>query len=102
MAMKTTLELPDELMRKLRVRAAESDRRLKDVVTEVIERGLEASNEKQDMDPLQAWLSKLEVCADGTVVNPDGLDAPDFERALEAGREAHRQRPPRDPFADWG
>ena len=98
--MKTTLELPDDLMRKLRVRAAESDRRLKDVVSELIERGLEASNDRQDTDPLQAWLSKLEVRADGTMVNPDGIDAPDFERALEAVREENRQRPPRDPFAD--
>ncbi|MDZ7783273.1 MAG: hypothetical protein U5K56_10230 [Halioglobus sp.] len=61
--MKTTLELPDDLMRKLRIRAAESDRRLKDVVTELLERGLEASNDKQDTDPLRAWLSKLELRA---------------------------------------
>lgn len=100
MAVKTTLELPDDLMRKLRIRAAESDRRLKDVVTELLERGLEASNETQRPDPLQAWLSKLEVDAAGNVVNPDGINAPDFERALEAVREENRRRPPRDPFAD--
>jgi len=100
MAVKTTLELPDDLMRKLRVRAAESDRRLKDVVTELIERGIEASNEKEGADPLQAWLNKLEVDADGNAFNPDGIDTPDFEQALEELRENNRRRPPRDPFAD--
>lgn len=98
--MKTTLELPDDLMRKLRIRAAENDRRLKDVVTELLERGLEASNETQRTDPLQAWLSKLQVDANGCLVNPDGIDAGDFDRAFEAIREANRNRSPRDPFAD--
>ncbi|MDE2149006.1 MAG: hypothetical protein KGJ55_04040 [Gammaproteobacteria bacterium] len=41
--MKTTLELPDELMRALKMRAASSDRRLKDVVTEAIAAGLAAA-----------------------------------------------------------
>lgn len=39
--MKTTLELPDELMRAVKVRAAATDRKLKDVVAEAIARGLE-------------------------------------------------------------
>ncbi|MGH8125868.1 MAG: hypothetical protein ACREPK_08475 [Rhodanobacteraceae bacterium] len=39
--MKTTLELPDELMRAVKVRAATTDRKLKDVVAEAIARGLE-------------------------------------------------------------
>jgi len=98
--MKTTLELPDELMRQLRVRAAQSDRRLKDVVTELVERGLEASNSPEEADRLQAWLNKLEIDADGTVVNPDGIDDPDFYRALDEVREESRRRAPRDPFAD--
>ncbi|TQE98897.1 MAG: hypothetical protein FKY71_11460 [Spiribacter salinus] len=98
--MKTKLELPDDLMRKLRIRAAESDRRLKDVVTEVIERGLEASNETECPDPLQAWLSKLRVDGDGHIVNPDGIDTPEFHRMLEQIRQENRHRPPRDPFAD--
>jgi hypothetical protein len=39
--MKTTLELPDELMRAIKVRAAATDRKLKDVVAELITRGLQ-------------------------------------------------------------
>lgn len=38
--MKTTLELPDELMRAIKVRAAQQDRKIKDVVTELLQRGL--------------------------------------------------------------
>ena len=40
--MKTTLELPNELMRAIKVQAAATDRKLKDVVTEVIARGLDS------------------------------------------------------------
>ncbi len=38
--MKTTLELPDELMRAARMRAASEGRKLKDVIAELIRRGL--------------------------------------------------------------
>jgi len=37
---KTTLELPDDLMRAVKIRAATENRRLKDVVTDAIRRGL--------------------------------------------------------------
>lgn len=38
--MKTTLDLPDELMRAIKVRAAQQDRKIKDVVAELLKRGL--------------------------------------------------------------
>ncbi|MBS9534224.1 antitoxin [Mycobacterium sp. M1] len=38
--MKTTLELPDDLMRAIKVRAAQQDRKIKDVVTELLRRAL--------------------------------------------------------------
>lgn len=38
--MKTTLELPDELMRAIKVRAAQQDRKIKDVVAELLRRAL--------------------------------------------------------------
>jgi len=38
--MKTTLELPDELMRAVKVKAAATDRKLKDVLADLIARGL--------------------------------------------------------------
>lgn len=39
---KTTLDLPDELMRAAKIRAANEGRRLKDVVADLLRRGLAA------------------------------------------------------------
>lgn len=38
--MKTTLELPDELMRAVKIKAVNEGRRIKDVVADLISRGL--------------------------------------------------------------
>ncbi len=38
--MKTTLDLPDDLMRAIKVRAAQGDRKLKDLVAELLRAGL--------------------------------------------------------------
>jgi len=38
--MKTTLDLPDELMRSIKVRAAQESRKLKDLVAELLRQGL--------------------------------------------------------------
>ena len=40
--MKTTVDLPDELMRAVKVRAAQQGRKLKTVMADLIERGLAA------------------------------------------------------------
>lgn len=37
---KTTLDLPDELMRMVKMRAVEEDRKLKDMVADLLRRGL--------------------------------------------------------------
>lgn len=39
--MKTTLDLPDDLMREVKVRAAQQNRKLKDLVAELLRRGLD-------------------------------------------------------------
>lgn len=46
--MKTTLELPDELMREIKIRAVNENRRIKDVVAEAIRRGLTAQGANSD------------------------------------------------------
>ncbi|MEX0835756.1 MAG: hypothetical protein WD010_06675 [Nitriliruptor sp.] len=38
--MKTTLELPDDLVREIKIRAADENRRIKDVVADALRRGL--------------------------------------------------------------
>jgi len=41
--MKTTLDLPDDLVRRIKIQAAKSDRKLKDLVAQLLEAGLRAS-----------------------------------------------------------
>ena len=43
--MKTTLDLPDELVRRIKIEAAQSDRKLKDLVAQLLEAGLRASRD---------------------------------------------------------
>jgi plasmid stability protein len=38
--MKTTLDLPDDLMRAVKIRAAEENRKLKDIIADLLRRGL--------------------------------------------------------------
>jgi hypothetical protein len=42
-AMKTTLEMPDELMRRVKIRAVQRNQRLKDVVAQLLEAGMAAA-----------------------------------------------------------
>ncbi len=41
--MKTTLDLPDDLMREVKIRAAQEGRKLKDLLAEAIRTGLDAA-----------------------------------------------------------
>lgn len=38
--MKTTLDLPDDLMREIKIRAVKQDRKLKDAIADLLRRGL--------------------------------------------------------------
>jgi len=60
--MKTTLELPDELMRAAKVRAAEEGRRLKDVMADLIRRGLTEQTALAGVVPRRVRLPLIE-CA---------------------------------------
>lgn len=62
--MKTTLELPDELMRAIKVRAAQQDRKIKDVVAELLRRGL--SGPAQVGDARQRVQLPLVECGEAT------------------------------------
>ena len=44
--MKTTLDLPDELVRRVKMRAVQSDRKLKDMVAALLDAGLRAEPAK--------------------------------------------------------
>ena len=76
--MKTTLELPDELARRIKVRAAERDQRLKDTIAQLLELGLANASNKQA--PVGAPKPiKLK--------NRKPLTTDDIEAAIVAGRD---------------
>jgi ribosomal protein L13E len=78
-AMKTTLELPDELMRAIRVRAAQEDRKLKDVVAELLRRGLA----QEEAEPRVRHRVKLPLVHSSHVVRPgEGLTPDEIKQIL--------------------
>jgi plasmid stability protein len=46
---KTTIELPDDLIREIKVRAAREDRKLKDLIADLLRRGLAANESSRDV-----------------------------------------------------
>lgn len=95
--MKTTLELPDDLMQIMKLQADVRNRKLMDVIEEAIRRGL-ATTEEPEANSLAALKNRLILNADGTYTNPDGIDDPEFFSELERIRESNRKEPLNDPF----
>lgn len=76
--MKTTLDLPDELIRRIKVEAAQSDRKLKDLVAQLLEAGLRA---RRDGGAVAALPRPVKRRRGGP------LTADEIEAAIAAGRE---------------
>ena len=55
--MKTTLDLPDPLMRKIKIRAAGEGRKLKDLVAELLDLGLASGDSLRQADRLQSLIT---------------------------------------------
>ena len=51
--MKTTLDLPDELIKRVKIRAIHEHKKLKDAVAELIERGMEQPNPVKIPKPIK-------------------------------------------------
>jgi len=49
--MKTTLDLPDELMREVKIRAVHEHKKLKDAIAELIQKGIAASSTRRSKVP---------------------------------------------------
>jgi plasmid stability protein len=49
--MKTTLELPDELMREVKIRAVHEHKKLKDIIAELLRKGIAASRPSKTKIP---------------------------------------------------
>jgi hypothetical protein len=76
--MKTTLELPDDLMRRVKVFSAQSDQKLKDTVAQLLESGLRAASA---VPPDAAPPTPLRLR------QPAPLSAADIDSAITAGRQ---------------
>ena len=49
--MKTTLDLPDELMRKVKIRAVNEHKKLKDTIAELLQKGMAAGKARPQTIP---------------------------------------------------
>lgn len=100
--MKTTLELPDDLMQAVKIRAAERNMKLKEVVAEALRAALQSTGGvlAQPLDPVQALARRLVFLPDGTVNNPAGMEDASYFDALDALRKASHSESLRNPFGD--
>ena len=76
--MKTTLELPDDLMRRIKIRAAEHDQKLKDMVAQLLELGLSHALDEKQPDPAP---QPVRLRGEGP------LSIEQIEAAISAGRD---------------
>ncbi|MDE3076921.1 MAG: antitoxin [Chloroflexota bacterium] len=88
--MKTTLDLPDELMRAVKIRAAKADRKLKDVIAELIRSGLSREREAPAAARRRVVLPLVNCAQDA---RPDEEMTPDrvAEMLLREDAQAGRQ-----------
>ncbi len=76
--MKTTLELPDELARRIKIRAAERNQKLKDTIASLLELGLANA---PDSNPPHRLPDPVRLRRQGP------LKIDDIEAAIAAGRD---------------
>ena len=76
--MKTTLELPDSLMRRIKLRAVHHQQNLKDAIEQLLELGMAAAADSQEPPraPKPVRLKRRRQ-----------MDIRDIEAAINAGRE---------------
>lgn len=106
--MKTSFDLPENLLRRAKALAAEQGRPLRDLVAEALSEKLTAPGTGPAKRPVghtegrrltwEEWSAKLEKLPDGTWFNPAGIQDESYFETLEAIRREPRGR--RDPFAD--
>lgn len=98
--MNTTLELLDELMRAVKIRAAERNMKLEEVVADALRAALTGLDGALagSVDPVQALARRLVLLPDGKVNNPCGLADSIYFDVLETVRADSRLQPWRNPF----
>ena len=72
--MKTTLELPEDLMREIKIRAVKENRKLKDAIADLLRRGL---SQKSGERPRRSHRVKLPLIKCARRARPDEEMTPD-------------------------
>jgi plasmid stability protein len=72
--MKTTLDLPEELVREMKIRAAREGRKLRDVATEIIQRGIAETEQKPKKN---GYRVKLPLIRSTKVILPEDQPTPE-------------------------
>jgi hypothetical protein len=99
--MKATIDLPEDLLRAVKIRSVERGVKLKDWVADALRSALEAApgTRAQPADPLQVWCARLQPQPDGQWLNPSAVIEDDFMAELESLRDSDRAQEPGDPWA---
>lgn len=84
--MRTTLDLPDDLLRAIRIRAAEEQRTLKDLMAELLRRGLARPTDERQAQTVRRVRLPLVRCAHPA--RPEEEMTPERVAEILAGTEA--------------
>jgi hypothetical protein len=91
--MKTTLELPDDLMKQIKLRAVHEDKKLKDAIAELLRMGLAAKGKRRATVKIEKdALSRRRQMTRKFVSGEWGVELAGFEEAREADRRKARSR----------
>jgi len=89
--MKTTIDIPDELLRRAKARAALDGMKLKDLITRYVEQGLSQSK-GTSIKPLRRRRSELPVARAATGRPLPALTNAEIYRILEEEETTHGRR----------
>ena len=91
--MKTTFNLPDDLVKEVKLRAVHEGKKLQDAVAELLRRGLEApgGGGRTVVRVVPGLLAKRRAMTRKFVSGEWGAELAGYDDALEADRRAHRR-----------
>jgi hypothetical protein len=88
-SMKVTLDLPDRLVREIKLRAVNDGRRLKDAAADLLEKGLCAGRPVRGARPRRVKLP-IVACRHAAELTPDQVAAALFEQETQWHRDSSR------------
>ena|ERR1700676_1026896 len=92
--MKTTLELPDDLVKEIKLRAVHEGKKLKDAVADLLRKGLKSTSTGSGtvVKADKAMLARRREIAEKFISGEWGVELEGFEAGRAADREAAKKR----------